>query len=71
MLNIRIVSAFVAYNNSNVGEMRGAYPHMIGQRNVKALILSVSVLVAIEIFNSLNILSQVGTLFAMPPWGKL
>ncbi|TYI67276.1 hypothetical protein E1A91_D08G005500v1 [Gossypium mustelinum] len=51
--------------------MLGCIPHMTGQRNVKALILSVSVLVAIEIFNPLNILSQVGTLFAMPPWGKL
>ena len=35
---------------------------------VKATTLSLSVLVAIEMFNSLNALSQDGSLLTMPPW---
>lgn len=35
---------------------------------VKAMTLSLSVLVAIEMFNSLNALSEDGSLVSMPPW---
>ncbi|KAG7964658.1 hypothetical protein I3843_09G182000 [Carya illinoinensis] len=35
---------------------------------VKAMTLSLSVLVAIEMFNSLNALSEDGSLLTMPPW---
>ncbi|XP_062006214.1 calcium-transporting ATPase 1, endoplasmic reticulum-type-like [Rosa rugosa] len=35
---------------------------------VKAMTLSLSVLVAIEMFNSLNALSEDGSLLSMPPW---
>lgn len=35
---------------------------------VKAMTLSLSVLVAIEMFNSLNALSEDNSLFTMPPW---
>ncbi|PIA52925.1 hypothetical protein AQUCO_01000647v1 [Aquilegia coerulea] len=35
---------------------------------VKAMTLSLSVLVAIEMFNSLNALSEDGSLLVMPPW---
>lgn len=35
---------------------------------VKAMTLSLSVLVAIEMFNSLNALSEDGSLITMPPW---
>ncbi|XP_022997896.1 calcium-transporting ATPase 1, endoplasmic reticulum-type-like [Cucurbita maxima] len=35
---------------------------------IKASTLSLSVLVAIEMFNSLNALSEDGSLFIMPPW---
>ena len=35
---------------------------------VKATTLSLSVLVAIEMFNSLNALSEDGSLLSMPPW---
>ncbi|KAF5954145.1 hypothetical protein HYC85_007001 [Camellia sinensis] len=35
---------------------------------IKATTLSLSVLVAIEMFNSLNALSEDGSLLAMPPW---
>jgi Ca2+-transporting ATPase len=35
---------------------------------VKAMTLSLSVLVAIEMFNSLNALSEDGSLVTMPPW---
>ncbi|XP_007016574.2 PREDICTED: calcium-transporting ATPase 4, endoplasmic reticulum-type [Theobroma cacao] len=35
---------------------------------IKASTLSLSVLVAIEMFNSLNALSEDGSLFTMPPW---
>ncbi|XP_038988991.1 calcium-transporting ATPase 1, endoplasmic reticulum-type-like [Phoenix dactylifera] len=35
---------------------------------VKAMTLSLSVLVAIEMFNSLNALSENGSLLSMPPW---
>ncbi|KAF3780310.1 Calcium-transporting ATPase endoplasmic reticulum-type [Nymphaea thermarum] len=35
---------------------------------VKAMTLSLSVLVAIEMFNSLNALSEENSLFTMPPW---
>lgn len=35
---------------------------------VKAMTLSLSVLVAIEMFNSLNALSEDGSLVKMPPW---
>lgn len=35
---------------------------------VKAMTLSLSVLVAIEMFNSLNALSEDGSLMTMPPW---
>ncbi|KAG0626234.1 hypothetical protein M758_2G113100 [Ceratodon purpureus] len=37
---------------------------------VKATTLSLSVLVAIEMFNSLNALSEDGSLFHMPPWAN-
>lgn len=35
---------------------------------MKAMTLSLSVLVAIEMFNSLNALSEDGSLLTMPPW---
>ncbi|KAL9265459.1 Calcium-transporting ATPase 1, endoplasmic reticulum-type-like protein [Drosera capensis] len=35
---------------------------------IKAMTLSLSVLVAIEMFNSLNALSEDGSLLSMPPW---
>lgn len=35
---------------------------------MKAMTLSLSVLVAIEMFNSLNALSEDGSLVTMPPW---
>jgi len=35
---------------------------------IKATTLSLSVLVAIEMFNSLNALSEDGSLLSMPPW---
>lgn len=35
---------------------------------IKAMTLSLSVLVAIEMFNSLNALSEDGSLVTMPPW---
>lgn len=35
---------------------------------IKAMTLSLSVLVAIEMFNSLNALSEDGSLVSMPPW---
>lgn len=35
---------------------------------IKAMTLSLSVLVAIEMFNSLNALSEDGSLLTMPPW---
>lgn len=35
---------------------------------MKAMTLSLSVLVAIEMFNSLNALSEDGSLITMPPW---
>ncbi|KAL6508946.1 Calcium-transporting ATPase 1, endoplasmic reticulum-type [Orobanche hederae] len=35
---------------------------------IKAMTLSLSVLVAIEVFNSLNALSEDGSLLSMPPW---
>ena len=35
---------------------------------IKAMTLSLSVLVAIEMFNSLNALSEDGSLMTMPPW---
>lgn len=35
---------------------------------IKAMTLSLSVLVAIEMFNSLNALSENGSLLTMPPW---
>lgn len=35
---------------------------------VKAMTLSLSVLVSIEMFNSLNALSEDGSLWTMPPW---
>lgn len=38
---------------------------------VKAMTLSLSVLVAIEMFNSLNALSEDGSLLSMPPWVNL
>ncbi|KAL0417790.1 UNVERIFIED_CONTAM: Calcium-transporting ATPase 4, endoplasmic reticulum-type [Sesamum radiatum] len=38
---------------------------------IKAMTLSLSVLVAIEMFNSLNALSEDGSLFSMPPWANL
>ncbi|XP_065043485.1 calcium-transporting ATPase 1, endoplasmic reticulum-type-like [Musa acuminata AAA Group] len=37
---------------------------------VKAMTLSLSVLVAIEMFNSLNALSEDGSLLSMPPWAN-
>ncbi|XP_074564947.1 calcium-transporting ATPase 4, endoplasmic reticulum-type-like [Curcuma longa] len=37
---------------------------------VKAMTLSLSVLVAIEMFNSLNALSEDGSLLTMPPWSN-
>ncbi|WOL01946.1 calcium-transporting ATPase 1, endoplasmic reticulum-type-like [Canna indica] len=37
---------------------------------VKAMTLSLSVLVAIEMFNSLNALSEDGSLLSMPPWSN-
>lgn len=37
---------------------------------VKAATLSLSVLVAIEMFNSLNALSEDGSLLSMPPWAN-
>ncbi|THU50052.1 hypothetical protein C4D60_Mb06t16010 [Musa balbisiana] len=37
---------------------------------VKAMTLSLSVLVAIEMFNSLNALSEDGSLVSMPPWAN-
>ncbi|XP_022745090.1 calcium-transporting ATPase 1, endoplasmic reticulum-type-like [Durio zibethinus] len=37
---------------------------------VKAMTLSLSVLVAIEMFNSLNALSEDGSLLTMPPWAN-
>lgn len=37
---------------------------------VKATTLSLSVLVAIEMFNSLNALSENGSLLSMPPWAN-
>ncbi|XP_008794312.2 calcium-transporting ATPase 4, endoplasmic reticulum-type-like [Phoenix dactylifera] len=39
-----------------------------GSGKVKAMTLSLSVLVAIEMFNSLNALSEDGSLLSMPPW---
>ncbi|CAN6877498.1 unnamed protein product [Brassica oleracea] len=38
------------------------------QGKIKASTLSLSILVAIEMFNSLNALSQDGSLVSMPPW---
>ncbi|VVB00786.1 unnamed protein product [Arabis nemorensis] len=38
------------------------------QGKIKASTLSLSVLVAIEMFNSLNVLSEDGSLVTMPPW---
>uniref|UniRef100_A0A5B6YJB1 P-type Ca(2+) transporter n=1 Tax=Davidia involucrata TaxID=16924 RepID=A0A5B6YJB1_DAVIN len=37
---------------------------------IKAMTLSLSVLVAIEMFNSLNALSEDGSLLTMPPWAN-
>ncbi|KAG8371397.1 hypothetical protein BUALT_Bualt13G0083500 [Buddleja alternifolia] len=42
------------------------YFHQTGK--IKAMTLSLSVLVAIEMFNSLNALSEDGSLLTMPPW---
>ncbi|KAL0436515.1 UNVERIFIED_CONTAM: Calcium-transporting ATPase 4, endoplasmic reticulum-type [Sesamum radiatum] len=38
---------------------------------IKAMTLSLSVLVAIEMFNSFNALSEDGSLLSMPPWANL
>jgi Ca2+-transporting ATPase len=59
------VSPFTA--GSQVLTFDNSCDYFLGGK-VKAMTLSLSVLVAIEMFNSLNALSEDGSLVTMPPW---
>ncbi|KAI6685713.1 hypothetical protein NL676_031626 [Syzygium grande] len=60
------VTPFTA--GSNVFDYRSDPCEYFRAGKIKASTLSLSVLVAIEMFNSLNALSEDGSLLSMPPW---
>ncbi|GAB4824336.1 Calcium-transporting ATPase 4, endoplasmic reticulum-type [Ancistrocladus abbreviatus] len=61
-----LVSPFTA--GSQVFRFDGNPCDYFQSGKIKAMTLSLSVLVAIEMFNSLNALSEDGSLLTMPPW---
>lgn len=63
------VTPFTA--GSNVFDYRSDPCEYFRAGKIKASTLSLSVLVAIEMFNSLNALSEDGSLLSMPPWVNL
>ncbi|KAK8288148.1 hypothetical protein V6Z12_D07G106800 [Gossypium hirsutum] len=60
--------SFLGIDLSGDGHSLVTYSQLANWGKIKASTLSLSVLVAIEMFNSLNALSEDGSLLTMPPW---